>query len=122
MALTTSGQAAIAVKPDDPVIPNISPQMQQIIADESRGIGDVTIASTAEGRSPAPTPFAPVLGKKNYTETIGRNRRNRVISETNLLIAETHNFGMIPTSMLQPNAQIMNNQMIHIQDRGDSQI
>ena len=113
MALTTSGQAALAVKPDDPNIPDISPQMQQIIAEENQGIGDVTVTSTREGKGPPPKPFAPVLGKKNYTETIGRTRRNRVIDETNMLINETHNFGIIPTSMLQPNAQIMNNQVIN---------
>lgn len=123
MALTTSGQAALAVKPDDPAIPSISPQMQQIIAEENRGIGDVTIASTAgDGASSAPKPYAPVLGKKNYTETIGRTRRNRVIYETNQLIQETHNFGMVPSSMLQPNSQIMNNHMINVQGDGNSNI
>ena len=122
MALTTSDQAAMAIKPDDPTIPNISPQMQQIIAEDNRGIGDVMVLQT-EGKGPLPKPFAPVLGKKNYTESIGRTRRNRVIDETNRLIAETHNFGMVPYSMLQPGGQIMNNQVIHIQgDDGTNSI
>lgn len=77
MALTTADQAAIAIQPGVPLdLQSMSPEMHQIITEDN--FTNVSVKkSVAEPASPreVPAAMAPVLGKKNYTDTIGRMRR-----------------------------------------------
>ena len=59
------------------------------------GLSDVRVTATLQNKpsmidpSTQPIPYGPVLGRKNYTETLGRGRRTEVIDETSSLIHET---------------------------------
>ena len=87
MALTTADQAAVAIQPGVPNdLQSVSPEMHQIISEDN--FTNVSVKkSIAEPTSPKPLPEAraPVLGKKNYTDTIGRNRRTQIIDENTII-------------------------------------
>ena len=83
MALTGPDQAAVSLQPIPGAEP-LSPQMSKIISEDN--FTDVRVTSNptipTDGVKPnAPPPMAPVLGKKNYTQTIGRNRRAKAIEQ-----------------------------------------
>ena len=94
MALTTADQAAMAISPGMPNdLQAISPEMHQIISEDN--FTNVSVKkSIAEPTSPKelPSAMAPVLGKKNYTETVGRNRRTQIIDENTQMVQEIHDY------------------------------
>ena len=89
MALTAQDQAAVTIQPEGAAMPGLSPQMHQIISEDH--FTDVRVTSNEIPPKHAPPPMQPVLGKKNYTDTIGRHRRKQIIDENTHMIHEIQN-------------------------------
>lgn len=68
-------------------MPNLSPQMHQIISSDDH-FTDVRVVSNDKSQREKPFAMMPVLGKKNYTDTIGRNRRTQIIDESSVMVHE----------------------------------
>lgn len=93
MGILSRKMALQGVDQQPMTIPEEEPQPQVIpFMDNSFTGVQVTTMSPAKPKfnDPVsqPTPFGPVLGRKNYTETLGRSRRTEIIDETTQLVHE----------------------------------
>ena len=99
MALTTADRQAITIQPgaEEEQIHTMSPQMHQIISEDN--FTDVRIKSSNHPLDDGPDMsylMQPVLGKKNYTETLGRNQRTQIIDDSTHMVHEPANFRIKP--------------------------
>ena len=89
MALVGPGEAAV------PISPNVAPGLgisgtndPKIIMEDPFALMKVFAPEPAAKPLSMPAPMPPVLGKKNYTQMLGRSRRTHIIDENTHLIEE----------------------------------